>query len=193
MWKEETRNIWILLAQAYSQARDKARLEKQSSVNCEEFITSAASFIGLPLADAFVEITGWKMIDGENNDKTVERIGPIGKGTTLKSVSVDDIVKHCYANGIAPRPTQASGSNAGNNVSIAFMAAPETVDEFPSKAEITTEEQGTTGNVVAISVVAAPNATHDASVSTEIMTEERVIPEAVSSEAKCATGEQTKS
>ncbi|KAL9621706.1 MAG: hypothetical protein Q9160_003824 [Pyrenula sp. 1 TL-2023] len=173
MWKKETRAIWILLGEAYSQVRDVARRENGNQVNCEEIITSAASFVGLPPADIFCKLSGWDL-SVVDNTQSIQYIGRSPDKISIKSVSVRDIVEHCYAVGVAPRPTDP---NTGKNVSVSIMGAPTTVDESPSDTEVSNKEQVNSGDFVSISFVAKPKAVNDTSGITEIMTEERVMPE----------------
>lgn len=144
------KSIWVVLGKAYSDIRDRCVLDSLEMVTLDQFLATAAPFIGLIPAEAYLEAKGWTVVTNSNGEPELKNIGAgsvQGEIPSLKdNVSVHDILEHCYSVGLAPRPAGGQGRrqnkhDARQAVAVSYMALPNSGDAASGSANTTTTEK----------------------------------------------------
>lgn len=132
MWSQEPRKpFFTLLGQAYSEIRDSNPIAGTEKDFLKKFLRAAVSLLPIIPAEDYLDAMGWVRGVNQDGEVSVQRSeirSSLPDISVSTNCSVRDIIDHCYATGLLPRPAPSAaslGRNAGG--AMAFAAAPSSV------------------------------------------------------------------
>ena len=124
MWSGETRkNLWTLLAKAYTDLRDN----HQEPVPLDKFLAIAVTQVPVIPACAYLVRMGWELSTDEAGEKTLMRAANFDAAAlnaeypAQTNNSVLDLINHCYKVGLLQR-----SARVGRKAAVTFATAPAT-------------------------------------------------------------------
>ncbi|KAL4906921.1 hypothetical protein BDW74DRAFT_176521 [Aspergillus multicolor] len=125
---------WTILAKAYSIIRDG----HDNEVSLESFLTLNAELIGVLQPDRYLDAMGWELTLNDQQQYTMARVkSPVATEAQLSThLSVDDLIKHCYATGYVTENQRKKETQGRNAPVMAFATQPALVIHKSNNSDV---------------------------------------------------------
>ncbi|KAL4938073.1 hypothetical protein BDV06DRAFT_215412 [Aspergillus oleicola] len=156
LWQNDVfKAKWTILAKAYSIVRD----EHDTEVSLESFLTLCAELIGILQPDRYLDAMGWELTLNDQQQYMMARVkNPVAtEAQRSTNCSVDDLIKHCYANGYVTEDKRKKETQGRNTPLMVFATQPTLVTHRNNSLQIAGNDTVVATDRHGISVMEPPS------------------------------------